>query len=79
MESNKIKSKRNTTYCFMAQCHNYKKQGISFHHFPKDKKLKKQWEIALKMGKCYPQACVSVLNIFYQKISFFKRQISQLD
>jgi len=45
------KGKRNITYCFVAQCHNYKKEKISLHHFLKASNFKKQWEIALKMRK----------------------------
>ncbi|XP_034255339.1 THAP domain-containing protein 6-like [Thrips palmi] len=45
------KKKRNSNYCSAPQCSQYADTGISMHLFPKDVKVKRQWEVALKMGK----------------------------
>ncbi|KAK3926027.1 THAP domain-containing protein 11 [Frankliniella fusca] len=41
----------NTTYCCVPQCNVYSGEGVRFHHFPKDLKLRLQWQNVLRMGK----------------------------
>ncbi|KAE8743415.1 hypothetical protein FOCC_FOCC010987 [Frankliniella occidentalis] len=41
----------NTTYCCVPQCNVYSGEGVRFHHFPKDLKLRLQWKTVLRMGK----------------------------
>lgn len=39
-------------YCSVPQCRKYAfEEGVSFHHYPRDKKLTKRWVSKLKMGK----------------------------
>ncbi|KAK3910139.1 THAP domain-containing protein 11 [Frankliniella fusca] len=45
------KKTKNSTYCCVPQCCNYASENLHFHHFPKDKKMRETWRIALQMGK----------------------------
>ena len=38
--------KRNSKYCCVPHCNNYGSSGLSFHLFPKDDTLRREWEIA---------------------------------
>lgn len=43
--------------------------GISFHRFPKEKKLRLQWTVAVKIGKKLPKNA-SVCSLHFQKTDF---------
>nr|XP_053605168.1 uncharacterized protein LOC128672212 [Plodia interpunctella] len=45
------KRKKGDTYCSVPGCKNLGATGLSFHHFPKNKDVRKLWETVLEMKK----------------------------
>lgn len=52
------KNKKKMTFCVCVGCSNdtvnHKKEGVRFHQFPKDPKVRKAWEVAIGRTK-YPK------------------------
>ncbi|XP_045507739.1 zinc finger protein weckle-like isoform X1 [Colias croceus] len=53
MSSNGVTKKKykHSSYCCVPQCMNHDREGLSFHSFPSNEKLKKHWETILKLPK----------------------------
>lgn len=55
-------------YCCVYGCqNNATMENTRFHRFPRDVKLAKQWEVALKMGKSHTQTMVVCSHHFEEK------------
>ncbi|KAK3922781.1 THAP domain-containing protein 1 [Frankliniella fusca] len=70
MESEAKRSKRVTKMCCVPQCDNKATGNLSFHKFPDDPKLKKSWEVALRMGKPASEA-MRVCGSHFLSIDYF--------
>lgn len=72
-----VKKKRVTRVYCVSQCSNKGNSGLSFHHFPKNLKLRKQWEIELKMGKP-SSASMRVCEAHFQPLDYYPRGMTSI-